>query len=110
MTRYIQDSATGKLRALPSKSENRSALLIKNFEPFISPIDKSPITTRAQLLDHNKRHNVTQDGFGERVAARTAERENLFGGAYKDPTRKDDIRDAIERCRGEGDNRYKYND
>lgn len=108
MTRYIQDRETLKLVELPSRSEQRSHLLIKNFEPFVSPVDKKLISTRKQLIDHNKRHNVTQDSFADRRAMRKAEQENLLGGHYKDPTRKDDIRDAIERCQGEGDNRYKY--
>ncbi len=109
MTTYKQDPNTGKLREVP-KDDSRSHLIIANFNPFISPIDGSYVSSRARLADHNKKHKVTQDGFTDRVAERTAERENLFGGAYKDPTRKDDIRDAIERCRGEGDNRYKYDD
>ena len=109
MTRYIQSSTTGNLIELPSK-RGLSHLLIKNFTPFVSPIDGKIVATRKALADHNKRHNVTQDGFADRIKERTKERENLFGGAYKDPTRKEDIRDAVERCRGEGDNRYKYND
>ena len=109
MTKYRQDRVTGKLHEVVS-TVDRGHLLIKNFEPFVSPIDKKVISTRKQLLDHNKRHNVTQDPFKERMEERKAEQENLLGGRYKDPTRKGDIRDAIERCRGEGDNRYKYDD
>lgn len=111
MTRYIQNPETMELVELPSRGDNApSHLLMKNFVPFRSPIDGKIVSTRQGLLDHNKKHSVTQDGFADRIAARTAECENLFGGQYKDPTRKADIRDAIERCRGEGDNRYRYDD
>ncbi len=109
MTKFVQDSKTGKLIARPSRKD-RSHLLVKNFEPFVSPIDGKIVATRKALADHNKRHNVTQDGFKDRMAMRKAEQENLLGGRYKDATRKDDIRDAVERCRGEGDNRHKWDD
>lgn len=79
-----------------------------DIEPFVSIIDGSVVSTRSELRDHNKRHNVTQDSNHERIAERNAERENLYGGQYKDPNRKADIRDAIERCKSEGDNRYRY--
>jgi len=75
---------------------------------FRSSVDGSIISDRKQLAEHNRKHGVTQDSFKDRIAARTAERENLFGGRYKDSTRRADIRDAVERCRGEGDNRHKY--
>lgn len=109
MTRYVQDRITGELHEVV-QVKTRNHLLIKNFVPFVSPIDKKIVSTRKQLLEHNKKHKVTQDGFKDRMAMRKREQENLLGGAFKDPTRKDDIRDAVERCRGEGDNRYKYDD
>ena len=105
---YRQDKVSGKFLEVVKTSAAHGTMIQGAFEPFVSHVDGSHITTRSQLAEHNKRHNVTQDTNHERIAARTAERENLYGGQYKDPTRKADIQDAVERCRSEGDNRYRY--
>ena len=108
MTKYRQDPTTGKLNEVKKTKGPHSHLIIDNFVPFVSPVDRSVVNTRAELLDHNKRHGVTQDLFTGRMAERKAERDNLFGGQFKDSTRKADIADAVERCRGEGENRHKW--
>ena len=108
MTKYRQDAKTGKLVEIVKQPRKHQALIQGKMEPFVSIVDGSVISTQKELRDHNKRNNVTQDSFSGAIAARTAARENLFGGRYKDPERKADIRDAIERCRSEGDNRYRY--
>lgn len=40
-------------------SSPEGTLLMKPMEPFISPIDGKPISTRSQLRAHNKEHGVT---------------------------------------------------
>lgn len=44
----------------------RSAAVIPDIDPFVSPIDRSLINSRAQYRDHCKRHDVvpTQDLAG----------------------------------------------
>lgn len=60
-TRYIQDRKTGKL--IPAAQYRPAAQeapgIMKPLEPFVSPVDGTTITDRAQLRAHNKRHNVT---------------------------------------------------
>lgn len=107
MPKWRQDAQTGKLVEITKQTAPKTQI-IQELTPFVSIVDGTLISTHKELKAHNKRNNVTQDGFKDRIAARTAERENLFGGRFKDPTRNADIRDAIERCRGEGDNRYRY--
>lgn len=108
---WRQDAQTGKLvetTTLQRPNNDSDFHIIGSFDSFVSPVDGTVISTHKQLREHNRRNNVTQDSFNDRIAARTKERDNLFGGRYIDPTRKDDIRDAVERCRGEGDIRYQY--
>ena len=38
---------------------NSSALVMKAFEPFISPVDGKPVTSRSELKAHNAKHGVT---------------------------------------------------
>ena len=38
---------------------NKSATVMRAFEPFISPVDGKPVTSRAELKAHNAKHGVT---------------------------------------------------
>lgn len=106
--KWKQDRETGKLTEIVAKPRRKSALIGGSFDPFVSPVDGSTIRDHHQLEQHNKRNNVTLDDFSSEQASRLASQQNLFGGRFKDKERHADIVDAIERCRGEGDNRYKY--
>ena len=45
------------------KDFNRAAYsIMKDIEPFKSPIDGSYVTSRSELREHEKRHNVRQIG------------------------------------------------
>lgn len=61
MPRWIQHPETGKL--IPADEYVRPGpkthMIMPDVEPFQSPVDKSWITTRQQLKEHNKRHGVT---------------------------------------------------
>ena len=50
---------THRLSKAPSKA---GPLVLKDIEPFVSPIDGSVIASRAALREHEKRHNVRQLG------------------------------------------------
>ena len=68
MARFIQDAQTGKL--IPAEQHRRadpnSATVIPDIEPFISPIDKTLVSSRSKLRDHQKVHEVTAHGeYGE---------------------------------------------
>ena len=61
MPRFIQHPETGKL--IPAEEYVRPGpkthMIMPDVEPFQSPVDKSWITTRSQLREHNERHGVT---------------------------------------------------
>jgi hypothetical protein len=47
----------------PSKGAKRSSFnLIKDIEPFRSPLDGKYVTSRSELREHEKKHNVRQIG------------------------------------------------
>ena len=78
--------------------DEKSAMVLKPFEPFKSPIDGKMITSRSKLAKHNKQHGVTDfrdysNGFIEkRAAERIAE-----GQRHLRETRRTDMIDAIDR-------------
>lgn len=47
----------------------RTLLHTSPFEPFISPVDRTLISSRRELAEHNKRNNVvnTHDGYDEKA-------------------------------------------
>jgi hypothetical protein len=62
--RWVQrlNEETGKYEFQPideaARSHNRSAAIHGDITSFVSPVDGSVITDRAQLRAHNKRNNV----------------------------------------------------
>jgi hypothetical protein len=80
--RYIQDPVT--LELVPASQyrapSNKVHDIQGDIEPFISPIDKSIISSRSDLREHNRRHNVTNasDYSPEFIAARQRQREAAF--------------------------------
>ena len=64
MTRktWVQDPHTGKL--IPKdqyvrRSDNASATIQGDIEPFVSPIDGKTISSRSVLRQHHREHGVT---------------------------------------------------
>ena len=59
--RWIQCLETGKL--IPAEEyvrpKPKTHMVMGDIKPFISPIDRKPVTTRPQLEEHNRRHGVT---------------------------------------------------
>jgi hypothetical protein len=52
-----------KKRKPVEKAFNKTVLtIIKDIEPFQSPVDGSYVTSRSELREHEKRHNVRQIG------------------------------------------------
>ena len=80
--RYVQDPVT--LELVPAHQYRAPGKPVHeiqgDIEPFISPIDKSIISSRAQLREHNRRHNVTNaaDYSPEFIAQRRRQREAFF--------------------------------
>lgn len=65
MPRFKQDTETGQFIPLVEwedkfgKEVRRTAQIMPDIEPFISPIDGKIINSRPQLNAHNKEHDVT---------------------------------------------------
>ncbi len=84
MARFIQDPITHKLIPADEYQSRGSANdagyhIQKSLDAFISPIDKTVISDRAQLRNHNKKHGVTNtadygpDWFPRKNKERAAE-------------------------------------
>lgn len=56
-----------------------------DLQPFISPIDKTLISDRAQLREHNKRHNVTHaSDYSPEYLAKKRHEQTTEKGAAKE--------------------------
>jgi hypothetical protein len=95
--RWIQDRHTGEL--IPADEytfkADRGALIMKDIEPFVSPIDQSHINSRSALREHNKKHNVTNSSDFTQQWKRQAEERNARINGTFDPT---PIRDSLIRA------------
>lgn len=80
--RFIQHPITHEL--VPAEEyerpNERHHLVQSDIEPFISPIDKTIISSRAHLREHNRKHNVTNaaDYSTEYIEKKKAERRSVF--------------------------------
>ena len=60
MTTYV--IRNGKL-VERSKAASKGGLhIVSDIQPFVSPIDKTLITSRSQVREHERKHNVYQIG------------------------------------------------
>jgi len=71
-----------------------------NFEPFVSPVDGSVITTSTELQEHNKRNNVVNlhDGYDEAAVKKFTEQR--WNQAPEEERKKDlnaDMEKAIQK-------------
>lgn len=61
MAKYIQHPETGKL--VPAEEyvrpRSKSAYVMEDIKPFVSPVDGTVISSRPHLEAHNRRHGVT---------------------------------------------------
>lgn len=94
--RYIQHPITHEL--VPAEEYERPSarhhIVQGDIEPFISPIDKTVISSRAHLREHNLRHGVTNsaDYTPEFLARRREQIEDKKGSARE---RKQQLYDAM---------------
>ena len=109
--RYIQDPKTLKLvpadeyYARKSESvDNNSFSIINDIDPFVSPVDRSVISSRSKLRSHNIKHGVTDvreygdNWFKRKSKERDAELKGETREARK--SRIKSIRDALQQYRG----------
>jgi hypothetical protein len=119
MASWIQHPITGELvprNEYVRPCVNGTAAVHGDLESFLSPIDRSVITDRRQLREHNKRHGVTNsadygDNYGEkwfkRKAAERKEDANPFGKKAVSE-RRETINQAIDKHNYENRGREGY--
>lgn len=102
MARYIQHPETGKL--IPAEeyvrpNSAKSAYVMEDVKPFVSPVDGSVISTRRKLNEHNRRHGVTNsaDYSKEYLKGRTDQRLKQQAREGKQD-RVNKIRNALDRA------------
>ena len=82
--RWRQDRITGELIPIDESSmaHNRVVAIHGDIESFISPVDRSVITDRKQLREHNKRNDVvnSEEFSKEYYAGKAKERDDFFKG------------------------------
>jgi hypothetical protein len=97
---FTQDPQTGKLvpRGTLKTTRVNAPTVMRGLETFQSPIDKSIISTRSQLADHNKKHGVTNasDYSQDYIKGKAHERVDK-GQKYLKDTRRSDIGSAIDK-------------
>lgn len=94
--RWIQDRDTGEL--IPADEytfkSDRGVLIMKDIDPFVSPIDFTQINSRSDLREHNKKHGVTNSAdFTEQWKRQGAERAARINGTFDETP----IREAMAR-------------
>ena len=102
-TTYRQDRETGKFVEV-RKVVGASHFIRGAFQPFVSPVDGSPISTRQQLADHNKKHGMSNDLDHLREQTQKSNEKKPVGTARE---RKLAIKDAIDRVSSSGFTRRK---
>lgn len=99
--RYVQDAKTGKLREVRMERPQTHEIQ-GEIKPFRSQLDGSMITSRKELREHNRRHNVTQDTFNEAYAAKQKEREAFYSTdqSYDSERRKAALKFSFDALQG----------
>lgn len=85
MAKWRQDSKTGKMVAIDDAARAASGLsphIHGDIESFVSIVDGTVISDRAQLREHNKRNNVVCSGefSQEFYDGKRKERDRLYTG------------------------------
>ena len=69
-----------RIRAIRLKDNAPSFYVVKDIEPFVSPIDKSVVSSRSGLREHEKKHNVRQIGNDWSGSSKPTNWENMTNG------------------------------
>ena len=102
--RWRQDRHTGEFIPIDEAARKKDGVsLHTKFEPFVSPVDGSVISDRAQLRRHNEKNNVVQTSeFGtEHWDIKRKERERFYNGEHTSAEtwkRKAEIYEAINKA------------
>ena len=85
-------------RGTAKRTSVNGPMVMKPLQDFVSPIDKTVISTRGQLKAHNERHGVTNaSDYSPGYVADKARARNAAGEKHLRDTRRSDINHAINR-------------
>ena len=103
---WRQDPVTHELTEIAPSKPTRRVEIIAPFEPFISPVTRQPVRTRAELREHNYVHKVTNTAdYTDHIRTETRKRE-LWREGYRTSAEKEemrhDINDAINQASSSG--------
>ncbi len=103
MPRWKQCAKTHKLIPIDEAAARHDGVLIKDFEPFKSPLDGEVITTRKQYEDHMRKHNVVpaQEFTQEWYDKKARERARFYQGEHTTAesfARKQQIHEIIAKA------------
>ena len=105
---YRRDPVTGEFYEVQRQVDHQRSI-VRNFEPYLSPVDGSIIRNRSDLKEHEKRTGQTNDiDHLREVTNRENARRVKSPGTMEE--RKQAIRDAAERVRSSGFSRRKLYD
>ena len=96
---YRQDAETGKLIEV-RKVVGEGHFIRGVFQPYVSPVDGTVIGTRAELADHNRRNDVSNDLDHLHEQTQRSNNRNYEVGTKHE--RKLALKDAIERMSSSG--------
>jgi len=69
-----------RFTSVKPKKEKPRLFIVSDIEPFESPIDKSVISSRSSLREHERKHNVRQIGNDWAGSERPKNWENMTNG------------------------------
>ena len=96
--RWRQDRETGKLVEIVKRKPVPGVFIHVDDVDFISPVDGTRIRNSRELIDHNKRHGVSNDL--DSLREQTARANEPVRLSKRE--RKDNIADAFERASSSG--------
>lgn len=103
--RWRQDKDTGEfipVDAAAVKADTQAGIIVRNVDPFVSPVDGTVIRNHRELQEHNIRNNVVSasEFSPEFLAKARKKREDFFAGKHtkkEEFARKSEIYERIIR-------------
>jgi hypothetical protein len=103
----VNDDGTSRFVPADEAAQAAHTAIHGDIETFVSPIDGSVISDRAQLREHNKKHNVVNaaEFTPEFYAGKAKERADFYQGKHTTAetlVRKQEIYETIMRAERNG--------
>jgi len=104
--RWRQDRHTGEFIPVDeaaAKADAKAGIIVRDIEPFVSPVDNTLIRNHRELEEHNRRNNVVSasEFSPEYLSAARKKRADFFAGkrsAKENLARKQELYETIVRA------------